>query len=63
MQSGSVLVMAITASEARIGLDSIYARSDFLHLIRLCFSKEGMDHIAQNQPGSDTDGLAGVWLN
>ena len=41
----------------------LYARSDFPHLIWLCFSEEGMDHIAQNQPGSDTDGLAGVWLN
>ena len=27
------------------------------------FSKEGMDHIAQNRPGSDLDGLVRVWPN
>ena len=27
------------------------------------FSKEGMDHIAQNRPGSGLDGLVRVWPN
>ena len=27
------------------------------------FFKEGKDHIAQNLPGSDLDGLVGVWPN
>ena len=27
------------------------------------FSKEGMDHIVQNRPGSDLDGLVRVWPN
>ena len=27
------------------------------------FSKEGMDHIVQNRPGSDVDGLVRVWPN
>ena len=30
---------------------------------QLRFSKEGMDHIVQNRPGSDLDGLVRVWLN
>ena len=41
----------------------VYARSDFLHLFQFRFSKEGMDHIAQNQPGSDLYGLVRVWPN
>ena len=48
---------------ARIGLGGIYARSDSPRLIQFCFSKEGMDHIAQNRPGSDMDGLVRVWPN
>ena len=35
----------------------IYAGSNFPHLIRFHFSKEGLDNIVQNRPGSDLDGL------
>ena len=31
----------------------VYAGSDFSHPFQLRFSKEGMDHIVQNRPGSD----------
>ena len=41
----------------------VYAGSDFLHPFQLRFSKEGMDHIVQNRPGSDLDGLVRVWPN
>ena len=41
----------------------VYAGSDFPHPFQFRFSKEGMDLIAQNQPGSDLDGLARVWPN
>ena len=47
---------------ARVGL-IIYAGSDFPHPFQFCFSKESMGHTVQNQPGSDLDGLARVWLN
>ena len=57
-------VTAIAASvqpkSARIILD---AGSDFPHPIQFRFSKEGMDHIVQNRPGSDLDGLIRVWPN
>ena len=36
------------------------ARFDFLHPFQFHFSKEGMDHIVQNRPGSDLDGLVRV---
>ena len=39
------------------------AGSDFLHPLQLRFSKEGVDHIVQNRPGSDLDGLVRVWPN
>ena len=35
----------------------VYAGSDILHPIRFHSSKEGLDHIVQNRPGSDLDGL------
>ena len=35
----------------------VYAGSDFPHPFQLHFSKEDMDHIVQNRPGSDLDGL------
>ena len=35
----------------------VYAVSDFLHPFQFHFSKEGMDRIVQNRPGSDLDGL------
>ena len=41
----------------------VYAGSDFPHPFQPCFSKEGMDHIVQNRPGSDLDGLVRVWPN
>ena len=45
-----------------------YAGSDFPHpfqiIIYLFFNfKEGKDHIVQNRPGSDLDGLVRVWPN
>ena len=44
-------------------LDHIYARSDIPCMIRFCFSKESLDHIVQNWPGFDLDGLARFWPN
>ena len=41
----------------------VYARSDFPHLFLFRFSKEDMDHIVQNWPGSNLDGLVRVWPN
>ena len=49
--------MAITASVQPESARIIHARSDFR------FSKEGMDHIVKNRPGSDLDGLVRVWPN
>ena len=57
------LVMAITASVQPEMGRLIYAGSHFPHPFQLRFSKEGMDHIAQNRPGSDLDGLVRVWPN
>ena len=37
--------------------------SDFPHPIQFRFSKEGMDRIVHNRPGSDLDGLVRVWPN
>ena len=58
--------MAVTASEqpesAQI-VYYIYARSNFPHPFQVCFSKEGMDRIAQNRPEPDLDGLVRVWPN
>ena len=53
-------VMAVTAS---VQPDRIYAGSDFSHPFHFRFFKEGKDHIAQNPPGSDLDGLVRVWPN
>ena len=55
--------MAITASVQPKSGRIVYAGSDFPHPFQFHFSKEGMDHIVQNRPGSDPDGLARVWLN
>ena len=41
----------------------VHARSNFLHPFQLPFSKEGMDHIVQNWPRADLDGLVRVWPN
>ena len=40
-----------------------YAGSDFLHPMQVCSSREGQDHIVQNRPGSDLDGLVRFWPN
>ena len=49
--------MAITPGmQPESGL-TMYAGSDFPHLIRFRSSKEGPDHIVQNRPGSDLNGL------
>ena len=56
-------VMAVTASEQPESARIVHARSSFPRPFQFPFSKEGPDHIAQNRPGSDLDGLVGVWLN
>ena len=50
--------MAITASVQPESGRIVYAGSDFPHPFQLRFSKEGLDHIVQNRPRSDLDGLA-----
>ena len=52
--------MAVTASVQLESSRIVYAGSDFPHLFQFRFSKEGMDHIAQNRPGSDVVGLVRV---
>ena len=39
------------------------AGSDFPHLIQCHSSKEGLDHIVQNGPRFDLDGLVKIWPN
>ena len=56
-------VMAITASVQPESGRIVYAGPDFPHPFQLRFSKEGMDHIAQNRSESDLDGLVRVWPN
>ena len=56
-------VMAITASVQPESGRIVYAGSDFPHPFQLGFSKEGVDRIVQNRPGSDLDGLVRVWPN
>ena len=41
----------------------VYVGSDFPRPFQFRFSKEGMDHIVYNRPGSDLDGLVRVWPN
>ena len=41
----------------------VYAGSDFPHPFQLRFSKEGINYIVHNRPGSDLDGLVRVWPN
>ena len=55
--------MAVTASVQPESAQIVYARSNFPHLFQLCFAKAGMDHIVQNWPGSNLDGVIGVWPN
>ena len=56
-------VMANTASVQPESGRIVYAGSDFPHPFQLRFSKEGVDHLVQNRPGSDLDGLVRVWPN
>ena len=53
--------MAVTASVQPAPGHIVYARSDFPHPIQFSISKEGMDYIVRNRPGSDLDGLVRVW--
>ena len=55
--------MAITASAQPESGRIVHAGSHFPHQIRFRFSKEDLDHIVQNRPGSDLDGLVRVWPN
>ena len=56
-------VMVITASvQPELGR-IVHAGSDFSHPFQFRFYKEGMGPTVQNRPGSDLDGLVGVWLN
>ena len=55
--------MAVTASMQPESGRIVYVGSDFPHPIQFRFSKEGMDHTVQNQPGSHLDGLVSVWPN
>ena len=55
--------MAIRASVQPESGRIVYAGSCFPHPFELRFSKEGMDQIVQNRPGSDLDGLVRVWPN
>ena len=53
----------VTASVQPVSGLIVYASSDFPYPIQFRFPKEGLDHTAQNQPGSDLDGLVRVWPN
>ena len=53
--------MAVTASVQPAPGHIVYARSDFPHPIQFSISKDGMDYIVRNRPGSDLDGLVRVW--
>ena len=55
--------MTITASVQPESARIVYTRSDFPHPFQFLFSKDGMDHTAQNRTGSDVDGLVSVWPN
>ena len=55
--------MAISANLQPESGRIVYAGSDFPHPFQIRFSKEGMDHIVQNRPGFDLNGLVTVWSN
>ena len=55
-----IWLQPVMAAVANVQLESgriVYAGSDFQHPIQFCSSKEGPDHIVQNRPRSDLDGL------
>ena len=54
-----VITVSVQADSDRI----IYAGPDFLCLLWFCSFKEGLDHIVQNWPRSDLDGLVKFWPN
>ena len=56
-------VVAIMASVQPESGRVICTRSDFLHPIQFGSSKKGLDHHAQNQPGSDLDDPVRFWPN
>ena len=56
-------VMAVTASVQPESGRIVYAGCEFPRPFQVRFSKAGKDHIAQNRPGSDLDGLVRVWPN
>ena len=56
-------VMVITTRVQPESGRIVYTGSDFPHPFQLRFSKEGMDQITQNQPGSYLDGPVRVWPN
>ena len=56
-------VVAVTANVQPESGRIVLAVSDFPHPFQFRFSKEGMDRIAQNRPGSHLDGLVRVWPN
>ena len=41
----------------------VYAWSNSTRPIQFCFFKEDVDHIVQNRPRSDLDGLVRIWPN
>ena len=55
--------MAIVASVLPELGRVVYAGSDFPHPIQFHSSKEGLDHIVQNQHRSKLDGLVRFWPN
>ena len=55
--------MAIVASVLPELGRVVYAGSDFPHPIQFHSSKEGLDHIVQNQLRSDVDDPVRIWLN
>ena len=56
-------VMAVTARVQPESARIVHAIFDFSQPFQFRFSKEGPDHTVQNRPGSDLDGLVGVWSN
>ena len=56
-------VVAVTASVQPESGRIVYSGPDLAHPFELRFSKEGIDLIVQNRPGSNLDGLVRVWPN
>ena len=56
-------LMAITDSVRPKLARIVYSGSEFPHPFGFRFSKDGMDQIVQNRPGSYVDSLVMVWPN